>query len=140
MTPHLKCLNETVQMRGHNIWFQRKIRKNILQLSSNTPTYPEICCYKPPNHSVLTHPCYITELHNDVRSLLRCGFTEDHTLYPLGKTIEQCYRPLQLWVVFQRGCHCIALEICELYLETGNKYMCRYNDCHDSLSTRDENS
>ena len=22
VTPHLNCLNETVQMMGHNIWFQ----------------------------------------------------------------------------------------------------------------------
>ena len=22
VTPHLNCLNETVQMRGHNIWFR----------------------------------------------------------------------------------------------------------------------
>ena len=28
---------DTVQMRGHNIWFQREIRKIIPQLSSNTP-------------------------------------------------------------------------------------------------------
>ena len=27
---------ETVQMRGHTIWFKREIRKIVLQLSSNT--------------------------------------------------------------------------------------------------------
>ena len=37
VTPHLNCLNETVQMRGHNIWFELEIRKIITQLSSNTP-------------------------------------------------------------------------------------------------------
>ena len=34
---HLICLAETVEMRGHNIWFQCEIRKIIPQLSSNTP-------------------------------------------------------------------------------------------------------
>ena len=37
MTPHLNRLDETVQMRGYNIWFQRELRKIIPQLSSNTP-------------------------------------------------------------------------------------------------------
>ena len=37
VTSHLNRLDETVQMRGHNIWFQREIRKIIQQLSSNTP-------------------------------------------------------------------------------------------------------
>ena len=37
VTSHLNCLNETVQMRGHNIWFQREVRKIILYLSSNSP-------------------------------------------------------------------------------------------------------
>ena len=32
MTPHLNRLEETVQMRGHNIWFQREIRKIIPQI------------------------------------------------------------------------------------------------------------
>ena len=36
VTPHLNRLDETVQMRGHNIWFQWEIRKIIPQLS-NTP-------------------------------------------------------------------------------------------------------
>ena len=39
MTPHLNRLDETVQMRGHNIWFRREIRK----LSSNTPSYIKLC-------------------------------------------------------------------------------------------------
>ena len=37
VTPHLNRLVETVQIRGHNIWFQREIRKIIPQLPSNTP-------------------------------------------------------------------------------------------------------
>ena len=37
VTPHLKHLDETVQMRGHNMWFQRETRKIIPQLSSITP-------------------------------------------------------------------------------------------------------
>ena len=37
VTPHLNRLDETVQMRGHNIWFEREIGKIIPQLSSNTP-------------------------------------------------------------------------------------------------------
>ena len=28
VTPNRNCLNETGQMRGHNIWFQREINKN----------------------------------------------------------------------------------------------------------------
>ena len=39
MTPHLNphdCL-KMVQMRGHNIWFQLEIIKNIPHLSSNIP-------------------------------------------------------------------------------------------------------
>ena len=36
VTPHLNCLEEMVQMRGHNIWFQCEIRKIIPQLSLNT--------------------------------------------------------------------------------------------------------
>ena len=31
VTPHLNPLNETVQMRGHNILFQREIRKKIIE-------------------------------------------------------------------------------------------------------------
>ena len=42
VTPHLNRLDKTVQMRGHNIWFQREIRKIIPQLSSNTPSYLEL--------------------------------------------------------------------------------------------------
>ena len=46
VTPHLNRLNETVHMRGHNIWIQREIRKIIPQLSSNTLLiYLELCCY-----------------------------------------------------------------------------------------------
>ena len=37
VTSHLIRVIETVQMRGHNIWFQQEIKKNISQLSSNTP-------------------------------------------------------------------------------------------------------
>ena len=33
VTPHLKRLDETVQMRGHNIWFCREIRKIIIKYS-----------------------------------------------------------------------------------------------------------
>ena len=33
-TLHLNGLKETVQMRGHNIWFHLEIRKTIPQLSS----------------------------------------------------------------------------------------------------------
>ena len=40
VTPHLNHLIEMVQMRGHNIWLQRK---NIPQLSSNTPSCLEFC-------------------------------------------------------------------------------------------------
>ena len=29
VTPHLYCLDEMVEMRGHNIWFQLEIRKII---------------------------------------------------------------------------------------------------------------
>ena len=45
VTPHLNRLGETVQMRGHNIWFQAEKRKFIIipQLSSNTPFYLELC-------------------------------------------------------------------------------------------------
>ena len=39
VTPHLNRLDETVQMRGHNIWFQHDIRKLILHLSSNISSY-----------------------------------------------------------------------------------------------------
>ena len=31
--PHLNRLHETIQMRGHNIWFQREIRKIIIKYS-----------------------------------------------------------------------------------------------------------
>ena len=37
VTPHLNLLNETVHMRGHNIWFQSEIRKIIPELLPNTP-------------------------------------------------------------------------------------------------------
>ena len=33
VTPHLNRLNETVQMRGHNICFRSKIRKIIIKYS-----------------------------------------------------------------------------------------------------------
>ena len=33
VTPHLNRLNETVQMRGHNIWFRCEIRKIIIKYS-----------------------------------------------------------------------------------------------------------
>ena len=33
VTPHLNRLNETVQMRGHNIWFRWEIRKIIIKYS-----------------------------------------------------------------------------------------------------------
>ena len=42
VTPHLNHLIETVQMRGHNIWFQSEIRKIIPQLLSHTPSYLEL--------------------------------------------------------------------------------------------------
>ena len=41
VTPYLNRLNETVQMRGHNIWFRWEIRKIIL----NTPSYLELSVY-----------------------------------------------------------------------------------------------
>ena len=31
MTSHLNRLDKTVQMRGHNIWFQCEIRKNSIR-------------------------------------------------------------------------------------------------------------
>ena len=37
VTPRLNRLIEMVQMRGHNIWFQREVRKIIPQLSSKIP-------------------------------------------------------------------------------------------------------
>ena len=37
VTSHLNSLEETVQMRGHSIWFKEKKRKNIPSLSLNTP-------------------------------------------------------------------------------------------------------
>ena len=36
VTPHLNRLDETVQMRGHNIRFHL-VKKNYPELSSNTP-------------------------------------------------------------------------------------------------------
>ena len=33
VTPHLNRLDETIQMRGHNIWFRREIRKIIIKYS-----------------------------------------------------------------------------------------------------------
>ena len=33
VTPHLNCLNETVQMRGHNIWFYAELTKISLIIS-----------------------------------------------------------------------------------------------------------
>ena len=35
MTPHLKtcCDPETVQMKGHNIWFRYEIEKNVFMYS-----------------------------------------------------------------------------------------------------------
>ena len=42
-TPHLNRLDETVQMRGHNICFYLELTKIIPQnLSSNTPSYPRL--------------------------------------------------------------------------------------------------
>ena len=39
-------LDEMVQMRGHNIWFQIEIRKIIPQLSSDTTSYLQLLsCY-----------------------------------------------------------------------------------------------
>ena len=37
--PHLNRLDETVQKRGHNIWFQREIRKIVIKY----PPYLELC-------------------------------------------------------------------------------------------------
>ena len=47
VTPHLNRLDstrdlETLRMRGHNIWFQRELRKIIPQLSPITPSYEEL--------------------------------------------------------------------------------------------------
>ena len=42
VTLHLNRLVETVQMKGHNIWFALEIRKIIPQLSSNAPSYQEL--------------------------------------------------------------------------------------------------
>ena len=42
MTPHLKCLIETVQMRGHNICFNAELTK-LNKLSPNTPFYLKFC-------------------------------------------------------------------------------------------------
>ena len=33
VTPHLNRLDETVQMRGHTIWFRRERRKIIIKYS-----------------------------------------------------------------------------------------------------------
>ena len=46
LTPHLISLNQTVQMRGHNVWFRLEKEK----LSSNTLSYLELCscCYTHP--------------------------------------------------------------------------------------------
>ena len=33
VTPHLNRLDKTVQLRGHNIWFQSEIRKFITKYS-----------------------------------------------------------------------------------------------------------
>ena len=40
VTPHVNCL-ETVQMRGHNIWFQREI-KNYPSVITENSSYLEL--------------------------------------------------------------------------------------------------
>ena len=40
VTSHLNRLGETVQMRGHNIWFRWEIKRIII---SCTPSYIELC-------------------------------------------------------------------------------------------------
>ena len=37
------CRDKSDQTRGHNIWFQRPIRKNIPQLSPNVHFYLQLC-------------------------------------------------------------------------------------------------
>ena len=43
VTPHLNRLIETVQMRGSQHMFLCRINKNYHQLSSNNPSYIELC-------------------------------------------------------------------------------------------------
>ena len=42
VTPHLNRLNETVQMRGHNICFKQSKQKVSL-IINNTPSYLALC-------------------------------------------------------------------------------------------------
>ena len=44
MTPHLNGLIETVQMRGHNIWFHAELIKMIPGYHQIPPPYLELCC------------------------------------------------------------------------------------------------
>ena len=39
VTPHLNGLDETVQMRGHNIYFYEELTKIIPNYHKNTPSY-----------------------------------------------------------------------------------------------------
>ena len=41
VTPHLNCLDETVQMRGHNVCLRAEITKNIPIIKY--PSYLELC-------------------------------------------------------------------------------------------------
>ena len=43
VTPHLNRLNETVQMRGHNICFYAKLTEIIPNYHQITPSYLELC-------------------------------------------------------------------------------------------------
>ena len=42
---------------------------------------------------------HVNEFNDDFGSLLRCAPTKDHTLDPLGETVEQVHRPFQTGIV-----------------------------------------
>ena len=67
---------------------------------------------------ITTYFCNVDKFDYDICSLLRRGLTEDHTLHPLGQTIEERYGPLQFGVVLQGPMHCIVFEVIKLKTKT----------------------
>ena len=45
VNPHLNCLVETFQMRGHIICLYAELTQSIPNYHQNAPSYLELCCY-----------------------------------------------------------------------------------------------
>ena len=109
MTPHLNRLDETVQMRGHNIWFRREIKKNYhpitpsyleseLSLQDSSETVQE------PNRAKLggTSGGVVVSGEASESDEEEVNTDEIHQLPPLKGTVKPAYR---IYLAIRRGFH-----------------------------------